>query len=908
MTPLGAPRPWHPLPLVEVWAGLECGPEGLTTEEADRRLATFGPNALPTHPPRPAWRVLLDQVRSLVFLLLTLVAIVAFLTGEVIEAAAVAVVVVINVALGFTMEWRARRSMDALKKLQVAHAWVLRDGEYRVVDSATVVPGDVVRLRPGDAVPADARVVESLGLSVDEALLTGESVPVAKAAVDPPASREPPPIGERAWMIHKGTLVTRGKGSAVVIGTGTRTELGRIDQLMAQLEEPPSPLERRLDAMGRSLILLVLGIVAVVSGLGILRGQDVIRMLETGLALAVAAVPEGLPVVATIALAVGMRRMARRNALLRRLPAVEALGGATVICTDKTGTVTTGEMTVVAIWTAEAEVIVSGVGYHPDGSFEVDGAHADPAELAGLIDLLTIGALAHDSFVTETDGLWSCQGDPTECAILTAAMKAGLDPRSLATSRPRLGEIEFTSRRMWMATLHGGPGGGEIFVKGAPHRVIPRCARVASGGADTHFTPRHVEDVEDANRRFASRGLRVLALARRDVSPGPDPFDDAHVRDLTLVGLVAMHDAPAPGVREAVERCRSAGIRTLMLTGDQAPTARAIAGELGMDASGEGFVEAAELHDLGPEETAARLDGVVGLARVGPEDKLRIVEALQARGEVVAMLGDGVNDAPALRRADIGVAMGLRGTDVAREAADLVLQDDRFETITAAVEEGRVIYDNIRKFILYLFSCNLAEVGVIFAASVSGLPQPVLPLQILWLNLITDVFPALALAMEPPALDVMRRPPRDPRAPILSRTFLGAVFWYGGVLTASTLAAFSIGLRWGTLEQSVTMAFMALAFTQLLHVFNARSVGPLPLARVFTNPWMWGALLLSAALQLSPLANPFLGDLLDVVAIPAWGWVTVAATAVAPLVVGQAASWIRKRETRPRSDGPGAGA
>ncbi|HVS14764.1 MAG TPA: cation-transporting P-type ATPase [Thermoanaerobaculia bacterium] len=908
---------WHSLPANEALEALGSSASGLDEPEARRRLAVHGPNRLTVTRARPWWRILLDQLRSLVVLLLGGAALAALILGEPHEGVAILIVLVLNTAIGFTMEWRARTAMEALRELDVEHASVLRAGALRTLPAGELVPGDVVAVEAGDAVPADARILEETELRVVEAPLTGESVPVVKSAEPVPGDADAS-LAERRSMLYKGTLVAAGTARALVVGTGRDTEIGRIGELVAAAEDEQTPLERRLAQLGGRLVWLTLGVAALVAGAGILRGRDVWLMVQTGVALAVAAIPEGLPVVVTITLALGMRRMARRRALVRRLPAVETLGSVTVICTDKTGTLTGGEMTLRRITIAGRRFEVTGEGYEPDGRLRPAATAGSGEETVGAEDearvrrLLAVATLASRARLERGASGLRVIGDPTEAAVLVAAAKLGLSREALLEERPQVEEVPFSSERMLLASFHrrpdepeGAAGALEALVKGAPRTVLELSSRVLGAAGEAPLGDEDRRWWLDENRRLARDGLRVLAVASR-VLPGDADADLGALDELTFLGLVGILDPPAAGVPEALAALSSAGIRTLMITGDQTETARAIARELGMLEDAEGGAEAddgavlegRELRTLDDRALASRLATVRAFARTSPADKLRIVEALQARGEIVGMLGDGVNDAPALKRADIGVAMGRRGTAVAKETADLVLQDDRLETVAGAVEEGRVIFDNIRKFILYLFSCNLSEVLILFAGGASSLPLPILPLQILWLNLVTDVLPALALAVEPAEPGVMGRPPRDPGSALLSGRFLGLVGAYAGWITVSVLGVFlwALGRPEIDTRHAVTLTFMTLALAQLLHVFNARSVGSVLLPGSGpSNPWVWGAVVLTVGLQLAAVYLPPLAAILGTVPLGARDWAVVAIGSVAPLAIGQAWKLVRHR-------------
>jgi Ca2+-transporting ATPase len=912
------------LPAPQVLQQLESSEAGLSAGEVARRLQRWGPNTLAIAPPVSAWRILIAQTKSLVVGLLFGAAALALAAGDTVESVSIFVVLLVNVALGFFTELGARQAMEGLRKLQVPTARVLRDGQELTVPAAELVPGDLLVLEEGAAVAADARLLQASDLRTLEAPLTGEPYPVSKQSE---AVETASLLADRASMVYQGTLVARGHGLAVVTATGAATEVGTITDLVRKTEVEKTPLEERLDALGRRMIWLTLTVAAVVTVVGIARGGRWWLMVETGLALAIAAVPEGLPVVATITLAVGMHRMARRRALVRRLPAVETLGSATVVCTDKTGTLTAGEMTVTRLVTAEDTIDVTGAGYHAPGELRCNGRPVeDPRTVPGLGEALRAAVLANRARV---DAEGEVQGDPTEAALLVAARKAGVDRGTLLERSPETGELPFSSERMLMATFHrldtspevdtgaSAGTGGEVktllCVKGAPGRVLELCGYQLTTGGKQLLEPADRQRLLDANEALAAEGLRVLALAQRRLPEGSSPSDpspkdevlqsspipEAIFQDLTFLALAAISDPPAAGVADTIRLLHEAGVRTVMLTGDQRATATAVARQLDLLGPDDELLDGSDLAGLSPTELAHRLPRVGAFSRVSPADKLSIVDAFHQRGEIVAMLGDGVNDAPALKKADIGVAMGGRGTDAAKDAASVVLADDRFQTIGAAVEEGRVIFDNIRKFIFYLFSCNLAEVLVLLLSVLGGLPLPLLPLQILWLNLVTDVFPALALGLEPPEPDVMRRPPRDPQAEILSRRFLLQVLTYGLLLTAVPLITFQWALHVWSLElaHARTIAFMTLALTQLFHVFNARSPRAVLFnRRLFQNPWAWAAVGLTVGLQLTVVYIPPLRHIFDTTPLSPQEWTLVLVASLLPLVLGQVAKGLRRQE------------
>ncbi|MBI4504443.1 MAG: cation-transporting P-type ATPase [Chloroflexi bacterium] len=862
---------------------------GLSRDEARRRLQRYGPNALPEARGRHWRRILLDQFRSPLVLILVLAAAVAFLSDDWLDGWAILIVVVLNGAIGFTTERQAQRAMQALRRLSALYSTVVRDGRVREVPASALVPGDVVRVDAGDHVPADLRLLEAHELAVDEATLTGESVPVEKDAA---ASAADAPLAERSGVAYLGTTVVRGRALGLVVATGRRTELGRISGLAecAALEQE-TPLERRLRELARALIAVVAVLGSLIVAIGVWRGVPLGLMVQTGLALAVAAIPEGLPAVATVTLALGARRMARRRALIRRLPAVETLGSVTVICTDKTGTLTRNELTVRALALADGRVVeLAGVGYRPEGDLLIDGERitADPAVERALL----VAVLCNDASLV-ADGEWRVSGDPTEGALIVAARKAGLDEEACRRRFPRAGEVPFDPARHRMATYHRlADGRLHALVKGAPEVVLAASQRWWDGQRPRPLGDEDRRRLAGRNEQLARRGLRVLALAERPVaSTEADPFSD-----LTFVGLVGEIDPPRAEARPAIEQAGQAGIRVIMLTGDQPTTAEAIARDLGIVGEGGRVVHAGELDRADARERQNLVAGAAAFARVSPEHKVWLVEALQRRGDIVAMTGDGVNDVAALRRADIGVAMGIKGTDAAKEAADMVLVDDNFATILAATEEGRVIHANIRKFMHYLFSCNLSEIGVMFGAMLLGLPLPLLPLQILWLNLITDVFPAFALALEPAEADIMRRPPRPPREPLLPGRLRIIIGLQGLLLSLAVLAAFAWSLRQtgGDTPRAVTVAFVTLALVQLLQVFNVRhSSGSAFAGRLFSNTRLLAVVAGTLGLQLAAVYAPPLQVVLATVPLTPADWAASAALAAMPLVVVQL--WVALR-------------
>lgn len=874
---------------------------GLSDGEVSARRAASGPNLLRRTGKRSAASVLVDQFRSLVVLLLAVAAALSLALGELAEAIAVAVVLVLNGALGFATELRAIRSMEALRTLGHTRVTVRRDGSLSRIGAEGLVPGDIVVLEAGDVISADLRLLQAAGVRADESVLTGESVPVAK---DSAALAGVPPLSERTNMLFKGTSLTAGSAEAVVTGTGMATEIGRITALVEGAEVADTPLEKRLDRLARALSWAALGFVAAIVVIGVLSGGELWLMVETGIALVVAAVPEGLPVVATLALARGMWRMARRNALIEQLPAVETLGSTDLILTDKTGTLTENRMTVVRIEVGQDRYAVSGIGLELTGAFTstLDPVGRSPQEAlrelpGALIQLLSTAALCTDAELGARAGAAHAVGDPMEVALLVAAHKAGLSRTRLRSHAVELRQVAFESATKMMATFHRKPDHLFVAVKGAPESVIAACEAQQTAQGVEPLAPEASARLLARAVALADQGLRVLAVASRTVSS----IDEAPYESLTFLGLLGLLDPPRTEILPAIRACQRAGIRVVMVTGDHAGTASAIATAVGLVPDGEvvpRVVLGAELDqwEAAPEQQLERLLEAHVVARCDPEQKLRLLALFQQRGHTVAMVGDGVNDAPSLRRADIGIAMGLRGTEVAREAAAMVLRDDDFRTIAVAIEQGRVIYSNIRRFVIYLVSCNLSEILTVGLASMVGAPLPILPMQILFLNLVTDVFPALALAAGEGDPSVMLRPPRPSHEPLLTRSHVRGALGYGALLAAAVLCSFAVArgpLALGD-GQAVSVAFLVLAFSQLLHVFNMAGPGAQLLRNEITrNPWVWGAVALCAALVAAGFFIPALGRVLS---LENPGWAAVATAlffSSVPLLVGRAQALLR---------------
>jgi len=902
---------------------------GLATDEAGKRLSEFGRNELAAERSVPVWKRLVRQFNDvLVILLLIATAISAALwlyerdSSLPYESIAISAVVVLNALMGYLQEQRAESALAALRQMTAAQAQVLRDGIVTTIAAAEIVPGDIVVIDEGDTAPADARVIESTSLHMAEAALTGESLAVLKE-VD--AIGDEAALGDRTNMIYAGTSATYGRGRAVVVGTGMRTEMGRIAGMLAQVPAENTPLQKELGYVGKLLggVVVVIAIVMIATIVLVedVRGISALfDVLILGVALAVAAVPEGLPAVVTAVLSIGVQRMARRKAIVRHLSAVETLGSASVIASDKTGTLTRNEMTVREVVTASGRVVIDGSGYAPVGDVRpADGGSLTRSLQSELERSLAVADRANNASLHQRDGQWIVQGDPTEGALIVAAQKAGLRRDQLTLRFTRVGEVPFSSERKLMSTLHSDAdteGRVLLFTKGAPDVLLARCTQELRGEAWHPLSETRRREILETNEALASRALRTLGVAYRACLDGtltPDTLSSEVERELVFAGLIGMIDPPRNEASEAVARARGAGIRPVMITGDHPTTASVIARELGVARDGRA-VTGAELDRL----SADALDRIVGdvsvYARVNPEHKLRIVEALQRGGLVVAMTGDGVNDAPALKMADIGVAMGITGTDVSKRAADMVLADDNFATIVAAVEEGRSIFSNIRKFLRYLLSSNIGEVmtmffGVVFSTEIGLEPQegavvlPLLATRLLWINLVTDGAPALAIGLDPPNPTLMQHPPRPAGERVITRRMWAGIFFVGAVMAVGTLYVLDASLPGGivegtgTLRYGQTMAFTTLILFQLFNVFNARSDRESAFRGLFSNPWLWGAVVLSVALQLVVVYTPFLQRAFSTVGLSAADWLECGAIASSVLWLSEAEKFVYRRLT-----------
>ncbi|MBN1483262.1 MAG: cation-transporting P-type ATPase [Chloroflexia bacterium] len=879
----------------EVLDALSVSPdEGLDPSRVREQRRRYGKNRLRDTQAKSAWQILLEQFKSFIVVLLVVAALLSFLFGQWVEGAAVVAVILINATIGFVTELRAVRSMEALQRLGNVGAKVRREGQVQEIAAEKLVPGDIVILDAGDVVTADLRLIEASKLQADESALTGESVPVSKAIE---TLEQDTPLAERSNMLFKGTAVTRGSAEGMVVATGMDTELGHISTLVEEAEQEITPLEKRLDQLGHWLVWVTLGIAGLVAVSGLLVGKEPLLIIETSIALAVATVPEGLPIVATVALARGMWRMARRNALINRLSAVETLGVTTVICTDKTGTLTENQMTVTRLVLDSGDVDVGGEGLRISGAFRRDGQELDPSDEPVLREALRVGVLCNNASLERPQNGQRAEavGEPMEVALLVLGAKAGLEREQLLDSLPEEREVAFDPESKRMATVHRAEEGYRVAVKGAPQAVLEISSRVRTPDGPEPLGEEGRQAWSERNDQLAAEGFRVLALAGKTMENAEDdPYEQ-----LTLLGLLAFIDPPREEVAPSLQACREAGVRVVMVTGDHPVTARKVAQAVGLVQDDEAsVVRGEELAGLEGQSGEARqriLDAAI-LARVSPKQKLDLIDLHQAQGDIVAMTGDGVNDAPALKKADIGVAMGQRGTQVAREAADMVLRDDAFGSIVAAIEQGRVILDNIRKFVLYLVSCNTSEVLIVGLASLVNAPLPIKPLQILFLNLVTDVFPALALGLGRGDPSMMQRPPRDPQEPILTRHHWFSIAGYGALITGAVLGAFALALRWlklGTAD-AVTVSFLALAFAQLWHVFNMRVRGSGLLNNDVTrNPYVWGALLLCVGLLLGAVYIPPLADLLKISRPGGPAWLLILGASLLPLILGQVYTFVR---------------
>ncbi len=877
---------WHTLSIGEALERLTAHRNGLRAEEVARRLDEYGPNELPSTDHVSPWSILLGQFKNVLIIILLIATVISAFLGHHLESIAITVIVLFAILLGFIQEYRAERAIEALRKMTAPTARVLRDGSEVDVPARDVVPGDVVSLATGDKIPADARVIQAVNLRIDEAPLTGES-----EAVDKQSERladADSVIGDRNNIAYSGTTVTYGRGQAVVFATGVDTEFGKIAGMLQSVEAGRTPLQDNLDRVGRVLAIAAAIIVMFIVITGWTRGAGLLDMFVFGVALAVAVVPEALPAVVTISLAIGVQRMVKRNALIRHLPAVETLGSTSVICSDKTGTLTKDEMTVRRLVIDEQVIEVSGTGYDPHGSFHHDGREIQVSDV--LKRLLQGAALASDARLVRLDDRWDIHGDPTEGALVVAAAKAGLGQDLLEDSFLRVDEIPFSSERKRMTTLHRTVDGHVAYTKGAPEVVLTSCSRKLTEHGERSLDAGAAQLIRDAARQMAQSALRVLAVAFKSDAA----IEDAE-NDMVFVGLIGISDPPRPEARAAIHTCAQAGIKPVMITGDHPQTAQAVAIELGL-AKTERAVTGTDIDTMTDADLESQVRDIKIYARVSPQHKLRVVEAWQKLGHIVAMTGDGVNDAPALKKADIGVAMGITGTDVSKEAADMTLADDNFASIVGAVEEGRIIFGNIKKYLMYLLSSNIGEIGLIAIATLAGYPLPLTAVQILYVNLATDGLPALALAVDPPEADLMHRPPRDPRSGVFTRPVV-ALMLVGGVWSMmANFVLFSWALGSGRgLEHAMAMTFVSLTLIQFFKAYNFRSDRESILVQPFTNKWLnlaivWELVLLSLIVYWPILQQPF-----GTYTFSVGDWMIVAGFAFTVVPALEIGKWIVRR-------------
>ncbi|WP_242632306.1 cation-translocating P-type ATPase [Rubripirellula amarantea] len=864
---------------------------GLTSDEAKARLQQFGPNALQSAAVVRWYHVLGRQFTDVLIVILAIAAVVSFAVGEVADALTIVAIVLLNGVLGFVQEWKAERAIEALQKMLSPQCTVVRDGDEKKIDAVELVPGDIVQLETGDSVPADLRFIQARNVRVDESALTGESdsIPKQTQAVDAGA-----PLAERACMAWMGTAVTAGRAACVVTATGPQTQFGQIAKMTESLGHETTPLQIQLSRLGKQLGAFAVFVSIAVAVAGWWMGQPVFDMFLTGISLAVAVVPEGLPAVVTLTLALGVREMVRRKALLRRLRAAETLGAATIVCTDKTGTLTQNQMTVRKIWLAAGEVDVTGIGYDPAGHFVSQGEKLDYRSRSDLIAMLESGLRCnHAKLRHDSDG-WHESGEPTEAAIVVAAHKAWLDP---VNEHETIEEFSFTSSRKRMTIVQCETQNATAHSKGAPEVLLPLCSRIRDGDQVRDFNQTDRDAVETAITTMAELGLRTLAIARREFSrEHVNVCDENEIeQDFTLLGIVGMLDPPRSEVSEAISLAVSAGIRVLMITGDSPQTATAIAQKIGLPV--ERSVTGGEIDQFDSDQLSRLLEKDVVFARTTPEHKLRIVESLQAAGHVVGMTGDGVNDAPALKRADIGIAMGRRGTDVAKGASDMILTDDNFSSIISAIEEGRRQYANIQKFVRYLLSSNTGEVVLIFVNILIGGPLVLLPVQILWMNLVTDGLSAVALGLEPADKSMMQRPPRRPDSPVIDGygfALIAALGTYIGLATLWLFHNYLISDDARKIAVAQTVAFTCIVMIEKANVFNFRSLtNPLHRLGLLTNPWVLIAVAFTIALQVAAVYVPFLQDALHTVPLNLGDWARIAALSLPILLVTESVKWWR---------------
>ncbi len=885
-SPMNGSRKWHEMSMGNVLKDLGTTEKGLAESEAKTRLGKYGLNEIKRKRKISKLKILLNQFTSPLVIILIIATLLSALIGEILDAIVILIILLFNAVFGFFQEYKAEKTIEALKKLTAPEAMVVREGKTKRIPSNMLVPGDIVMLEQGTKIPADMRITKGVELKIDESALTGESVSVSKYAEGIKCKT----LAEMASMAFMGTIVTYGRGYGVVVNTGMKTEIGKIAKMVEEAGEQATPLQERLKVFGKKLGFIVIAISIIVIAIGILRGHALMEMVTTGIALAVAAIPEGLPAVVTITLAVGLKRLAKHKALVKKLPAVESLGSTSVICADKTGTLTKNEMTVRKIWYKDRLIEVTGKGFEPTGDFLFDEKRIDPIKDKTLSLLLKTGALCNNAQL-ENDESWEIVGDPTEGALVVLSKKAGLDKEALEKQNPRLHEIPFASERKMMSTVNKSENRNILYVKGAPETILDLCTKIYENGRIKKLTKNEKNMILDLNQNLANEALRVLAFAYREVKT--KKFDEKLEKDLVFVGLAGMIDPPRPDVEESIKLCKQAGIKTVMITGDHKNTALAIAKEIGLFEEGKKSLTGAELDSISDEKLEDMIEDISVYARVDPKHKVRIVNAFKKKGHIIAMTGDGVNDAPALKNADIGIAMGIKGTDVAKEASDMILADDDFSNIVRAVEGGRHIYDNIKKFIYYLLSSNIGEVSVVFLAMLlfvdpSGSALlPLLAVHLLWINLVTDGPPALALGIDPPSPDIMNRPPRNPKEKILSKGAIRFLIMIGIIMCIGTLGVFYWGLG-VSLDKARTLAFTTLVIYEMFNVINCRSLKySMFKIGVFSNRKLIYAIAASIILQLLVIYVPAIQIGFKTVSLGLLDWLVIVAVSSTVLIITQ---------------------
>ncbi len=865
--------------------------KGLTDSEVQNRLEIYGTNELMEKPKESFFSKIMEQFSDFLVLILIAAALFSILIGEIRDSIVILSVVVINALLGIYQESKAEKALEALQKMTSPTAKVIRNGHLDVVSTSNLVPGDLVVLETGDIVPADIRLVESSNLKLDEASLTGESVPVEKNSHK--VYEKDIPLGDRQNMAYMSTIITYGRAKGIIVETGHNTEIGRIATQIQSFDEELTPLQKKLNELGKYLGIITIMVCIIVFGVGILQGRKVMEMFMVAISLAVAAIPEGLPAIVTIVLALGMNKMVKRHAIVKKLLAVETLGSITVICSDKTGTLTQNEMTAVRLFTGNKIYHATGVGYEPSGELKLEGRKIEVNEIVDLKNLLSIGVLANDADVNSANGVFRVVGDPTEGALVTLAHKGNIFKKYMDKEYPRIEEIPFDSDRKMMTTFHKNyiPGKIVSFTKGAPDIVIKRCKYISINGETKTLDDILRKKVLDVNNFFAKDALRVLALSYREYDSLPSDLSSNNIeREMIFIGLVGMIDPSRPEAKDAIVKCKEAGIKPIMITGDYKETAYAIAKELDIAKSIKEVMVGEELDKISNIEFKEVVKNTTVYARVSPEHKVRIVSALKANGEIVAMTGDGVNDSMALKKADIGISMGITGTDVAKNTAEVILTDDNFASIVAAVEEGRVIYSNIRKFVFFLLSCNIGEIIIVFASILYNLPIPLLPIQLLWLNLVTDSFPALALGMEKGEKDIMKLKPKDPDSPIIDKYMMVDIIVQSIAIGGTSLMAYVWGLMAfpESLAKARTITFSTLILAELLRAYSSRSERHILFEiGIFSNSTMIYATTLSFFLLLAVIYVPVLQPIFYTVPLELIDWGIITSFASIPLIISE---------------------